>query len=174
MNILPRAFAIAATLMLSAGFARADVLFPPATEDCYVGTDITPTGSKALPYSKPAVPVTTVRLVRAYPELSEEETQERPRDGRFINLMVNATFADAGKNGLPKRYSNGTYELLRCTDDLCDANNFKVERQPDGSVLLRMTGGMYLGGGPFSSDIERRLPDGHVYKLNASAMTACR
>jgi hypothetical protein len=70
----------------------------------------------------------------------------RPPEGdRLINLRVIVTFADAGKHGALKRYANGLYDLLRCSADVCDANNYKVQHQADGTVLLRMTGGMYIG-----------------------------
>jgi hypothetical protein len=172
---------LAAMVMSATSFvtqARAeDMLFPPATEGCYVGTEITPAGAKVEPTRKPAVPVTAIRLIRAYPQLWEEErdNDSRPHDGgRFINLQVNVTFADAGKGGLPKRFVNGRFDLLRCTADVCDANNYKVERQGDGSVLLRMTGGMNIGGGIYRDDVEQRLPDGHLYRLTPSPMEACR
>jgi hypothetical protein len=87
---------------------------------------------------------------------------------------VIATFADAGKPRTLKRHANGLYELLRCSADLCDANNDKVERQADGTVLLRMTGGLYVGGGTYRGNSDRQLPDGHIYRLVASTMAACR
>ncbi len=173
----PRWLARAVALMLPAASAAAepDVLFPPATPSCYVGAEITPAAAGAPPYRKPAVPVTAVRLERGYPQLAQEEEQEPPQEGdRLINLRVIVTFADAGKRGTPKRYANGGYERLRCSADLCDANNYKVERQADGTVLLRMTGGMYVGGGPYGENADRRLPDGHVFRLVASPMGACR
>lgn len=167
---------LAAALMLPATMASTapEVLFPPATAGCYVGTDTTPAGSKALPYSKPAVAVTAVRIERGYPQLAwEEERERRPGEERMISLRVIATFADAGKGSAPKRYTSGS-ELLGCTADLCDANNYKVERQADGAILLRMTGGMFIGGGAYRETADRRLPDGHVYRLVASPMAACR
>ena len=62
---------------------------------------------------------------------------------------------------------------MSCTADVCDANNYKVERQADGTVLLRMTGGLYIGGGTYRNNSDRHLPDGHVYRLVASPMAAC-
>jgi hypothetical protein len=126
----------------------------------------------ATPYRKPAVPVTAVRLERGYPQLVREENRP-PKDGRLISLRVIVTFADVGKRGAAKRYSNGPNDLLHCSADLCDANNYKVERQADGAVLLRMTGGLYVGGGAYPDVENRNLPDGHVYRLVASAMSAC-
>jgi hypothetical protein len=128
----------------------------------------------ATPYRKPAVPVTALRLERSYPQLAEEEGQSPPTEGdRLISLRVIVTFADASKHGAPKRYDSGRCDSLRCSADLCDALNYKVERQADGAVLLRMTGGMNLGGGPYPNNAERRLPDGHVYRLVASPMGSC-
>jgi len=167
--------ALAAALMLPAATARAqsDTLFPPETAGCYVGAEVTPATGE--PYRKPAVPVTAIRLQRSYPQLALEEQDTRPADGgRLINLRVIATFADAGKGGGPKRYSNGLYHFLRCSADVCDAGNYRVERQANDTVLLRMTGGLNLGGGPQGADASRRLPDGHVYRLVASPMDACR
>jgi hypothetical protein len=171
-----RTLALVAALMLPAVGARSepDMLFPPGTVGCYVGTEIA-SATGVPPYSKPAVPVTTVRLERGYPQLAEEDTQTPLADGgRLINLAVIVTFADAGKPGAIKRYANGRYERLRCTADICDANNYKVERQPDSTVLLRMTGGMYVGGASYRQTADRRLPDQHVYRLTASPMSACR
>jgi len=176
MSARARMLALAA-LLLPAASARAepDALFPPAIPGCYIGTEITPTAAGAPPYRKPAVPVTAVRLARGYPQLAHEEQQTRPAEGdRLINLRVIVTFADAGKAGMPKRYSSGRYELLRCTADLCDANNYRVERQADGAVLLRMTGGLFVGAGTELNYATRHLPDGHVYRLIASAMGSCR
>jgi hypothetical protein len=176
MNAPANALTVAAVLMLPATMASAEpeVLFPPATAGCYVGIEMKPAPSGALPYRKPAVPVTAVRIERSYPELAyEEEREQRPGGERLINLRVIVTFADTGKAGLPKRYTNGP-DLLSCTADLCDANNYKVERQADGAVLLRMTGGMFVGGGAYQAIADRRLPDGHVYRLVASPMAACR
>jgi hypothetical protein len=176
MNPPARTLALAAALMQAAAAARAepDMLFPPATAGCYVGAEIAPAAAVP-PYRKPAVPVTAVRLERGYSELAQEETQAPPAEGdRLINLRVIITFADARKNGAPKRYANGAYDRLRCSADLCDANNYKVERQADGTVLLRMTGGLYVGGGPYRDSANRHLPDGHVYRLAASPMSACR
>jgi hypothetical protein len=67
--------------------------------------------------------------------------------------------------GSVKRYANGLYGVMRCSADACDAGNYKVERQSDGTVLLRMTGGLNVGGG--TDNASRRLPDGHVYRLVA-------
>jgi hypothetical protein len=165
-----RALALSAALMLPAT-AYAE-LFPPETAGCYVGTEIPAAG--AAPYRKPAVPVMAARLQRGYPQLELEEQQAPRADGaRLINLRIIVTFADAGKNGAPKRYTNGLYESLRCSVDVCDAGNYRVERQADGTVLLRMTGGMNIGGGSASDHASRRLPDGHVYRLAASPMAAC-
>jgi hypothetical protein len=171
----PRALLFAAMLMLPAAVAAAepDGLFPPATPGCYVGAEIIPVAAGVEPYRKPAVSVTAVRLVRGYPQLAQEE-KATPREGdRLINLQTIATFSDAGKPGAAvKRYAVGRYDLLRCTTEVCDAGNYRVERQADGTVLLRMTGGMYIGGGPHGS-ANRHLPDGHVYRLVASPMAAC-
>jgi hypothetical protein len=177
MSAPARALAFAAALMLPAASACAepDVLFPPATAGCYVGTEIAPAAAGMPPYRKPAVPVTVVRLERGYPQLAQEEEQARPTEGdRLINLRVIVTFADAGKHGALKRYANGLYDLLRCSADVCDASNYKVERQADGTVLLRMTGGLYVGGGTERDNATRHLPDGHVYRLVASPMGSCR
>jgi hypothetical protein len=46
---------------------------------------------------------------------------------------------------VPKRYADGLYDLLRCSADLCDAGNCKIERQADRTVPLRTTGGLYVG-----------------------------
>src|ERR1700716_1242108 len=143
MSAQAHTLAFAAMLMLAAAgaCAEADVLFPP---------------------------VTAVRLERGYPQLAQEEKQAPPTEGdRLINLRVIVTFADAGKHGVLKRYANGLYDLLRCSADVCDANNYKVERQADGTVLLRMTGGLYIGGGAYPDFANRHLPDGHVYRLIA-------
>ena len=175
MSAPGRALAFAAMLMLpsAAVCAEADMLFPPATAGCYVGAEI-PAAAGVPPYRKPAVPVTAVRLERSYPQLAQEDTQAPPAKGsRLITLRVIVTFADTGKPGAPKRYANGFYDRLSCTADICDANNYKVERQADGTVLLRMTGGMNIGGG-IDNDANRRLPDGHVYRLAARPMSACR
>lgn len=166
----------AALLMVPAASAHAQSgpLFPPATANCYVGAEIAPSAD-APPYRKPAVPVTAVRLERSYPQLAYEETlAPRTDGGRLINLRVIATFADAGQHGGPKRYANGLYDLLVCSGAVCDANNYRVEAQADGSVLLRMTGGLFVGGGIGSDDASRHLPDGHIYRLVASPMAACR
>jgi hypothetical protein len=175
MSAPARVFAFAALLMLPAASACAEpeMLFPPATEGCYVGAEVTPVAAGVPPYRKPAVPVTAVRLERGYPQLVREEKRP-PKDDRLISLRVIVTFADAGKRGAAKRYANGLNDLLSCTADLCDANNYKVERQADGAVLLRMTGGLYVGGGAYPEVENRNLPDGHVYRLVASPMSACR
>jgi hypothetical protein len=163
------ALALAAVLMLPATRASAE-LFPSATAGCYVGAEI-PAGVATS--RKLAVPVTTVRLERGYPQLALEDEQAPSADGgRLINLRVIVTFADGGKAGAPKRYANGLYGVMRCSADLCDAGNYEVERQADGAVLLRMTGGLNVGGG--TGNASRRLPDGHVYRLVASPMGACR
>jgi hypothetical protein len=174
MSAPARVFAFAAALMLPAAPADAEpeMLFPPATEGCYVGTEITP-AEGAPPSRRPAVPVTAVRLERGYPQLAREEARP-PKDDRLISLRVIVTFADSGKRGAPKRYANGPNDLLSCSADLCDANNYKVERQADGAVVLRMTGGLYVGGGTYPESANRHLPDGHVYRLVASPMGACR
>jgi hypothetical protein len=177
MSAPARTLTLAAMLMLAAAQACAepDVLFPPATADCYVGAEVTPAAAGAPPYRKPAVPVTAIRLERGYPQLAQEEEQGPPTPGgRLINLRVIVTFADAGRHGAPKRYANGIFGGMRCSADVCDANNYKVERQADGTVLLRMTGGLYVGGAPYPQNADRRLPDGHVYRLVASPMAACR
>ena len=176
MRLPAHAVAFAAALMLPATMACAesDVLFPPATVSCYVGAEIAPAGTGAPSNRKPAVPVTAVRLERGYPQLAQEEHAHPTDGGRLINLRVIVTFADAGKQGAPKRYANGSYDLLRCSADLCDANNYKVERQADGTVVLRMTGGLYVGGGSYPANSPRHLPDGHIYRLVASPVAACR
>jgi len=167
------ALPFAALLMLPAARACAEspVLFPPETEGCYVGAEIS--AARVPPYRKPAVPVTAVRLERGHPQLALEQEQARSAEGgRLINLRIIVTFADAGKPGSLKRYANGLYGVMRCSADACDAGNYKVERQSDGTVLLRMTGGLNVGGGP--DNASRRLPDGHVYRLVASPMSSCR
>jgi hypothetical protein len=177
MSAPARALAFAVVLMLPAARACAepDVLFPPATAGCYVGAEITLAAVGVPRYRKPAVPVTAVRLERAYPQLAQEEKEAPPTKGdRLINLRVIVTFADAGKHGTPKRYANGLYDLLRCSADTCDANNYKVERQADGTVLLRMTGGLYVGDGTYGDNANRHLPDRQVYRLAASPMGSCR
>jgi hypothetical protein len=177
MSAPARALALAATLMLAAARAGAelDELFPPGTAGCYVGAEVTPVAAGVPPYRKPAVPVTAIRLERGYPQLALEEEQAPPTKGdRLINLRVIVTFADAGQHGGPKRYTNGIFGGMRCSAEVCDANNYKVERQADGTVLLRMTGGLYVGGGPYPAEPNRNLPDGHVYRLVASPMAACR
>ena len=177
MSAVARILAFAAALMLPAAAAGAetDMLFPPATAGCYVGAEIAPATAGVAPYRKPAVPVTAIRLERGYPQLDHEDREPPRADGaRLINLRVIVTFADAGKQGAPKRYTNGPNDLLRCSAELCDANNYRVERQAGGAVLLRMTGGLYIGGGPYPEGANRHLPDGHVYRLAASPMSACR
>jgi hypothetical protein len=162
-------------LPAAAARAEADVLFPPATPGCYVGTEVTPIAAGVAPYRNPATPVTSVRLERGYPQLAqEEELHPRPDGGRQVKLGVIVTFADATKPGAVKRHSSGRWELFICTPDLCDANSYKVERQADGTVLLRMTGGMWVSGGPHLETAHHRLPDGHVYRLAARPMEACR
>jgi hypothetical protein len=176
MSVQAFALALAVALMLPAttACAQPNVLFPPATAGCYVGAEITPAAG-AKPYRKPAVPVTAIRLQRGYPQLALEEEQARPADGgRLINLRVIVTFADAGKQGGPKRYANGLYDTLRCSAGMCDAGNYRVERRADDTVLLRMTGGLNLSGGPQGAHASRRLPDGRVYRLVAEPMDACR
>jgi hypothetical protein len=176
MSTRARTLAFAAMLMLPAAAARAEtaMLFPPATAGCYVGAEIAPAKAGVEPYRKPSVPVTAIRLERGYPQLDHEEKETPRADGdRLINLRVIVTFADAGKQGVPKRYTNGPNDLLRCSAELCDANNYKVEREANGSVLLRMTGGLYIGGGSYPEGANRHLPDGHVYRLTASPMSAC-
>jgi hypothetical protein len=177
MSAPARTLALAAALVLGAAPAGAepDVLFPPATPGCYVGAESTPAAAGVPPYRKPPVPVTALRLERGYPQLVLEEQQARPADGeRLINLRVIVTFADAGKNGAAKRYANGLYIRMGCSADVCDAGNYRVERQADGTVLLRMTGGLYVGGGTYPETPNRHLPDRHVYRLVASPMAACR
>jgi hypothetical protein len=177
MSAPARGLAFAAALMLPTAGARAepDVLFPPATASCYVGAEIAPAAAGAPRYRKPSVPVTAVRLERGYPQLAHEEREPPRQEGdRLINLRVIVTFADAGKRGAPLRYANGPNDLLRCSADLCDANNYKVERQADGTVLLRMTGGLYVGASTYDDKANRHLPDRHVYRLAASPMSACR
>jgi hypothetical protein len=176
MNVQAPTLAFAAMLLLPAArvCAEPEALFPPATAGCYVGTEITPIATGAMPYRNPAVPVSAVRLERGYPQLAQEEKEKPRTDGdRLINLRVIVTFADAGKQGATKRYANGSYDQLRCSADLCDTNNYKVEREADGTVLLRMTGGMYIGGGTYGG-ADRRLPDGHLYRLVARPIGACR
>lgn len=176
MSPQARLLALVAMLILPAAAACAEVdeLFPPATEGCYVGTESTPIAAGIAPYRNPSVPVSAVRLERGHPQLAREEKQAPRTNGdRLINLRVVVTFADAGKNGAPKRYDYGAYGLLRCSGDICDANNYRVEREGDGKVLLRMTGGMYIGGGSYGG-ASRHLPDGHVYRLTAKPMSACR
>ena len=177
MSALARGLAFSAALMLptAATCAEPDVLFPPETAACYVGAEVPPAAAGTPSKSKPAAGVTAVRLERSFPQLAHEQAQARPAgDDRLINLRVIVTFADAGKQGALKRYANGPYELLRCSADLCDANNYKVERQADGTVLLRMTGGLYVGGGVGSDSANRHLPDGRIYRLVASPVAACR
>jgi len=116
-----------------------------------------------------------VRLERGYPQLAHEGAHARPAaDDRVINLRVIVTFADVGKKGAPKRYANGRNDLLRCSADACDAGNYKVERQADGTVLLRITGGLNVGGGSYRDNANRQFPDRQVYRLTASPMSACR
>ena len=178
MNPAVHTLIFAAVLMLpvTRACAEPEALFPPVTAGCYVGAEIAPAGGRVAPYSKPAVPVTAIRLERGYPQLAREEENQvahHPSGDRLINLRVIVTFADAAKPGMIKRYTNGPNDLLRCSGDLCDANNYKVERQADGTVLLRMTGGLYIGGGSYGENANRHLPDGHVYRLVASPMAAC-
>jgi hypothetical protein len=177
MSALARdiAFSVALTLPIAATCAESDVLFPPETAGCYVGAEFPHTAAGTPSKSKPASGVTAVRLERSFPQLAHEQAQARPANGdRLINLRVIVTFADAGRQGALKRYANGPYELLRCSAEVCDASNYKVERQADGTVLLRMTGGLYVGGGVGSDSANRHLPDGRVYRLVAGPMAACR
>jgi hypothetical protein len=80
MSAPARTLGFAAVLMLPAARACAepDVLFPPANAGCYVGAEITMAAAGVLPYRKPAVPVTAVRLERGYPQLAQEEKQAPP------------------------------------------------------------------------------------------------
>jgi hypothetical protein len=168
-----RALALVAVLLLPATAADAQsVLFPPETPACYVGAEVAPAAAAAPARKSAAAPaVTAVRLQRGYPQLAFEETLASPKDGeRKINLRVIVTFTDAGR-GAPKRFADGLFSVLSCSADACDAGNFKVERQSDGAVLLRMTGGLNVGGG---DDVTRRLADGKVYRLEAKGMEACR
>jgi hypothetical protein len=179
MNPLARPLAIITAWMLSVASANAhpDVLFPPETAGCYVGSESSPAAAGAAPYRKPPVPVSAIRLERSYPQLAleEEKAKAGSNDGRrLIYLRVFVTFADASQRGALKRYANGLYHVLVCSADTCDAGNYKVEREPDGSVLLRMTGGLYVGGGRHGEQANRHLPDGHVYHLVPSPMSACR
>lgn len=172
MRVALRGLALAAALTLPVTPARAEALFPPGVAACYVGTDAPVAAGNAA--KKPAVAVTAVRLERGFPQLAHEETREPPKDGgRIVNVRVLVTFADAPKSAI-KRYASGQYELLRCTDDVCDAGNWRVERQADGSVLLRMTGGMHVGGGDYRGGSDRQLPDGLVWRLTASATGSCK
>ena len=176
MSVMLRGLAVAAVLVWPATHARAEgeVLFPPATPACYVGAEVTPVAAGVAAYAKPAVGVTAVRLERGYLQLVQEDARAPKAGERAIYLRVIVTFADAGKSGAARRFSNGGNDLLICTADICDANNYKVERQADGTVLLRMTGGLYIGGGPHLAGANRHLPDGHVYRLSAKEMSACR
>src|SRR5262249_10519782 len=107
-------------------------------------------------------------------QLAYEETQPPAKDGgRLVSMRVIVTFADASKSGV-KRFASGAYELLRCTDDVCDAGNYRVERQADGAVLLRMTGGMVVGGGDYRGSANRQLPDGQVFRLTANTNGVCK
>jgi hypothetical protein len=164
--------ALTAMLLATPACAEQQALFPPETAGCYVGT-ITPAAGP-LPSRKPAVPVTAVRLLRGYPELALEQEQAPRADGqRPIYLRIIVTFADAGKKGAQKRYANGRFGLMICSADMCDAGNYRVERQVDGTVLLRMTGGMTVGGDWERPNRSRRLPDTAVYRLTAGPMAAC-
>jgi hypothetical protein len=172
MSARAHALALAAVLLLPATTRAEQELFPLATAGCYLGAEVTPAARDAQPYRKPAVPVTAVRLQRGHHQLVLEE-QEPPRtDGqRKIYLRIIVTFADAGKTGAAKRFTNGLWHSMVCSADLCDAGNYQVVRAANGAVLLRMTGGLYVGAEYGAAN--RRLPDGRVYRLVARAMSAC-
>jgi hypothetical protein len=175
MRFRSKRLVIAVTLVLGTAGARvqAEELFPPATPACFVGVEVLPAAAGAAAY-KPAPGVSAIRLERSFPQLAFEETRDPPNaDGRLVNVRMIVTFADAGKNAV-KRFENGRWDIMRCKDALCDAGNYRVEREADGSVLLKMTGGVNVGGGEYGSSNSRRLPDGRVYRLSAKDMSACR
>lgn len=173
MSAVIRSLAVIAASVLCAVGARAEVLFPPETAACYVGAPASD-APDATAAKRPAVPVTAVRLERSFAQLAYEQTQAPRKDGgRLVNVRVLVTFADASKSAV-KRFANGPYELLRCTDDVCDAGNYRIERQADGAVLLRMTGGMVVGGGDYRGGPNRQVPDGQVFRLTASANGSCK
>lgn len=87
----PAAFAAVLMLPLAAARAEPEMLFPPATAGCYVGTEIAPAPGIE-PYRNPRLPVTAIRLERSYPQLAQEEKQPPRTDGaRLINLRVIAS-----------------------------------------------------------------------------------
>lgn len=165
------ALTLAAVLLLPVTAHAGSVLFPPETAACYVGAGAEMPGNAG---RKAAVPVTAVRLQRGYPQLALEDKVAPRADGtRTINLRIIVTYADAGKKGGQKRYTNGLWHSMSCSAGLCDAGNYRAELQADGTVLLRMTGGLNLGGDRDRPKASRRLPDGSVYRLVASPMVAC-
>jgi hypothetical protein len=177
MSAHVKSIAIGIVLAVCAAGARseADVLFPPETPACFVGAEVLPPAAGVAAY-KPAAGITAIRLERSFPQLAYEEWREKQpqkAEGRLISVRTIATFADAGKSAV-KRFESGAWEVLRCTDDVCDAGNYRVERQADGTVLLKVTGGINIGGGEYRSGNSRPLPDGRVYRLTAKDMSACR
>jgi hypothetical protein len=177
MRIAVSILASVLALLPATSRVQAEELFPPGTAACFVGAEVLPVVSGAAPYKPPAAGVSAIRLERSFPQLAYEEWREKqppPKpEGRLVSVRTIVTFADAAK-GAVKRFENGPWELLRCTDDVCDAGNYRVERQADGSVLLKITGGINVGGGEYRSGTSRPLPDGHVYRLSAKEMSACR
>jgi hypothetical protein len=160
-------------LPLATSRSDADELFPPATPGCFVGTEVMPAPAGAAAY-KPPPAVSAIRLERSFPQLAFEETRDPPNaDGRLVSVRMIVTFADAAKNAV-KRFENGRWDIMRCKDEVCDAGNYRIEREADGSALLKMTGGVTVGGGEYGSSNSRRLPDGRVYRLSAKDMSACR
>ena len=163
--------AFVALLMLPAAgaCAESDVLFPPATAGCYVGAEISRGRRAAL---SQACRAGDRRAPRAWlsPACAGRDAGAHRRGRPPDQLAGHRDLRGCRQARAPKRYANGLYECLRCSADACDAGNYKVERQSDGTVLLRMTGGMNVGGGRTTCD--RRLPDGHIYRLAASPMAA--
>jgi hypothetical protein len=175
MRFRSKSLAIMALLVFCAAGApvQAEELFPPATPGCFVGAEVMPPAAGAAAY-KPPPAVSAIRLERSFPQLAFEETRDPPNaDGRLVSVRMIVTFADAGKTTV-KRFENGRWDLMRCKDEVCDAGNYRIEREADGSVLLKMTGGLNVGGGDYGSSNSRRLPDGRVYRLSAKDMSACR
>jgi hypothetical protein len=92
-------FAFTALLMLPAAQARAEpeMLFPPATEGCYVSAEITPVAANAPPYRKPAVPAGRSCWSQETTTASSacHRRRARPADERAGPCLRNRGVADA-------------------------------------------------------------------------------
>lgn len=168
-----RTLALTTVLLLPLVHARAEEMFPPGTPGCFVGTEVMPVAANAAAY-KPPVGVSAIRLERGFPQLAFEEVREPDKgEGRIVSVRILVTFADAARNAV-KRFDSGAWDVMRCKGEVCEGGNYSVERQADGNVLLKITGGINVGGGAHGEGVSRRMPDGHVYRLAPKDMSACR